>query len=269
MITDTVVSGNTAGGGGGGAFVPANLLVGSSRFSDNHALGGGGGGLLVGGRLSLQSSTVDGNTAGDAGGGVFNFQVADTLILQSTITGNTSAAPGGGIIVVGGIELRYATIVANSAPIASNLFYNQDRQIVLFGSVIATPGDGPNCFLVNVPITSYNFSDDGSCQLADPTDSASGGDPRLGSLQNNGGVTPTLLPAIDSPLIDRIPADELAEVCGGEDQRGVLRPVGAGCDIGSVERGAESPLSEPPSTASEMSPPSPTVNPATRPQFAG
>lgn len=269
MITSTVVSGNTAGGGGGGAFVPAPLTVGMSRFSDNHALGGGGGGLLVGGRLSVQDSTVDGNTAGDAGGGIFNLQVADTLILQSTVTGNTSIAPGGGIIVAGGIELRHATIVANRAPVASNLFYNQDRPVVMFGSVIAAPRNGSNCFFVNTPVTSYNFSDDDSCQLADPTDSTSAGTPMLGPLQDNGGATPTLLPAIDSPLIDRIPVDEAAEICGGDDQRGVLRPVGPACDIGSVELDADPPFSEPPATTAGPDTAPLGANTPTRPQFAG
>ncbi len=58
--------------------------------------------------------------------------------------------------------------------------------------------------------------------------------PKLASLANNGGATPTLLPAADSPAIDAGADDDCAET----DQRGISRPQGAGCDIGAVERAA-------------------------------
>ena len=56
-------------------------------------------------------------------------------------------------------------------------------------------------------------------------------DPMLGSLQDNGGFTKTHLPAPGSPAID---AGDPGN-CSGVDQRGVARPQGARCDIGSVE----------------------------------
>ncbi len=60
--------------------------------------------------------------------------------------------------------------------------------------------------------------------------------PLLGPLQNNGGATPTFLPGIGSPAIDS--GADIVCIAGpadGHDQRGVPRPQGAHCDIGSVE----------------------------------
>ncbi|MCB0115086.1 MAG: hypothetical protein KDD84_13385, partial [Caldilineaceae bacterium] len=61
-------------------------------------------------------------------------------------------------------------------------------------------------------------------------------DAKLGPLADNGGDTPTHLPADDSPALDQIPAG--VNRCGesiNSDQRGVTRPQGTGCDIGAVE----------------------------------
>ncbi len=58
-----------------------------------------------------------------------------------------------------------------------------------------------------------------------------GVDPLLGPFQLNGGPTSTYLPDALSPAID-----SGAPTCGAVDQRGVARPVGAGCDRGAVER---------------------------------
>lgn len=56
-------------------------------------------------------------------------------------------------------------------------------------------------------------------------------DPKLGPLAYNGGATPTMLPAMDSPAVDT-GADD---VCAETDQRGISRPQGARCDIGAAE----------------------------------
>ncbi len=56
-------------------------------------------------------------------------------------------------------------------------------------------------------------------------------DPMLAPLADNGGATPTLLPAADSPAIDAGNDED----CPETDQRGVSRPQGSGCDIGAVE----------------------------------
>ncbi len=59
-----------------------------------------------------------------------------------------------------------------------------------------------------------------------------------------GGPSLTMHPLQDSPALDRGSlVDCLASEIGGVDQRGVDRPVGAGCDVGAVEF-VESPISD-------------------------
>ncbi len=61
-------------------------------------------------------------------------------------------------------------------------------------------------------------------------------DPNLGSLADNGGLTPTHLPALGSPAIDA--ATALAD-SPDTDQRGYLRLFGAAPDLGAVEVGSQ------------------------------
>jgi hypothetical protein len=60
----------------------------------------------------------------------------------------------------------------------------------------------------------------------------------LGALQDNGGMTETHALGKDSIALDAIP-EGMCEV--GEDQRGVTRPQGDGCDIGAFELEVEGP----------------------------
>jgi hypothetical protein len=58
-------------------------------------------------------------------------------------------------------------------------------------------------------------------------------DPKIGRLATNGGTTKTHALMLGSPAIDAASDGE----CPASDQRGVTRPQGAHCDIGSYERG--------------------------------
>jgi hypothetical protein len=57
-------------------------------------------------------------------------------------------------------------------------------------------------------------------------------DPRLGPLADNGGPTRTHALLLGSPAVDAASTPD----CPTTDQRGVSRPQGAACDIGSYER---------------------------------
>jgi hypothetical protein len=88
----------------------------------------------------------------------------------------------------------------------------------------------------NISSLGHNLTDDTSCGLTEPSDLVVA-DAMLGPLQDNGGPTEThdLLPGgtttPGSPAIDA--GDNAA--CPTTDQRGVVRPQGAACDIGAVE----------------------------------
>jgi hypothetical protein len=81
----------------------------------------------------------------------------------------------------------------------------------------------------------YNHATDGSCGLTGLGDTQNGGDPLLGAVADNGGLTPTRLPGPGSPLIDAIDLGGCGDPSPATDQRGIARPQGAGCDIGAVE----------------------------------
>ncbi len=74
-----------------------------------------------------------------------------------------------------------------------------------------------------------------TCSLTEPTDKPST-DPKLEPLADNGGPTQTHALAADSPALYAIPVGENG--CGTDiitDQRGEVRPFGAGCEIGAFE----------------------------------
>ena len=121
-----------------------------------------------------------------------------------------------------------------------------DAQIIVegetsfFGTVVARPLAGAvNCDVLPPPTSNgYNFSDDATCGFTGTGDRQSAGDPMVGPLADNGGPTPTRLPLTGSPLLDFIPlaacqSDGAAGIT--TDQRSLVRPSGAGCEIGSVE----------------------------------
>ena len=85
-----------------------------------------------------------------------------------------------------------------------------------------------------MPGSLTSLASDGSCLFA-ATGGFDSADPELDLLADNGGATLTHLPSVTSLAVDNA---SLA-FCPTEDQRGTLRPDGAGgpgdCDIGAVE----------------------------------
>jgi hypothetical protein len=238
----------------GGAIRAINLTLIDSTVTGNSAFTSGGG-VQAGGSVTILNSTITGNEAGDFGngGGVYNLGT-ETLIVNSTITGNHAdgqGGQGGGVFSSGEVTVVYSDIVGNSAPTAANIGgFEEESSLASYATVVANPlGGGDNC--ENIPATSdgYNYEQGGStCGFgAAPGDVTNGSDPQLGALAANGGPTETLLPATTSPLVDAIPvaACSAGPATGiSTDQRGVVRPQGDGCDIGSVELTEEVPADQ-------------------------
>lgn len=150
-ITDTIVTGNTAGQNGGGGVnmlggAPLSLIgaiitdnqarsptVGPVSTTNNSFDGGGvrsdgnvvavgtlisgntsttyGGGIFTNAHVQLTGSTVSANTAGLVAGGLFAFGVTAD---KSTISGNRSLASGGGAVAQQ-VEMLNSTVSGNSA----------------------------------------------------------------------------------------------------------------------------------------------------------
>ncbi|HEX8567524.1 MAG TPA: carboxypeptidase-like regulatory domain-containing protein [Pyrinomonadaceae bacterium] len=218
-LTNSSVSGNFSPAGGGA--------------------GGVGGGIYSTGTLTVANSTVSGNNAelcngcGTSGGGIYNDGGTASLT-NSTISGNT-ARYGGGIYNTGTLTITSSTITANTAQGAvgpgsgGGIFNSASGSLILTNTIVAgnlvINSSSPDIAGGVSPTSSFNLI---------------GGDPKLGSLADNGGPTQThaLLPG--SPAID-------AGINSGAatDQRGFARRVdlpstpnaagGDGTDIGAYE----------------------------------
>jgi predicted outer membrane repeat protein len=212
-VTNSAVSGNSAGGSGGGILSEGALTVTNSTFHRNSA-GGSGGGIwgavmtvtdssfsgnsaLHGGGIAtfrfstVADSTFSGNGASE-GGGVFN-DLGTLYVLNSTFAGNL-ASEGGGIenFDNGTLHVTDSTLSSNFAHgggIDSNGLATLRNTILAGSSCLALP-----------PITNNggNLTDDGSCGVTQvPTASL-----KLGTLASNGGPTQTIALLPGSVAID-------------------------------------------------------------------
>lgn len=235
---NVVATGSTISGNGvdsecddGGILTDDDVSVIRSTVSSNEGSG------VVGGDVTLDASTISGNTdlgAWSNGGAL--------LVTNSTITGNASVGLVGHDIVV-----RHGTISGNSLNIESWDPLDtlpMPPTLRLFATVVIDPTGGSNCLEETVVDDGHNFIDDASCGSI-PANAA---DPQLAALGSNGGPTQTRLPAATSPLVNAIPLVD-CDATVTTDQRGLPRPGGTGCDIGSVELQPAPPPASPTSPA--------------------
>jgi hypothetical protein len=245
-VNNSTISGNTANGGDFGAFGGgiegslAPITVVDSTVSGNRAVGdagqfASGGGISTYLTLHVENSTISGNAAiggsgaGAAGGGVsirFGVNSSGFSIFSSTITGNTAQGGSGETGSGGGVA------TGQSGPYDLRGGF---RDTIISGNSADT---GPEVFGA-VALDSYNvlgFGGDAGVVgfTPDATDIVPGVglSQIIGPLKNNGGPTATHALVSGSPAIDAAPADS---TCPAADQRGVTRPQGNACDIGSFE----------------------------------
>jgi hypothetical protein len=123
-LTNTTVSGNSAETDGGGIFnYSGTVMLTSSAVSENTAFYGGGIYLFDSGTLTLTDSAVLDNSATAAGGGIHNhtwdpFSNGNIVTLtNSIVSGNTAVTEGGGInvAIAGALTLIDSAVLNNSA----------------------------------------------------------------------------------------------------------------------------------------------------------
>jgi hypothetical protein len=247
----TVVTGNTmttdAGDfwqGGGGIYngEGATLHLIDSSVADNTAQWSGGGIYSFFGTTTvIERSTISGNVSNDVGGGIRSL--GNATILNSTISGNESTGWYGGAMFVtdGVVDVLSSTIADNvspgGAPAAVFVGTFGDTSATLnIGSSIVADNTTEGCFLAPFgagPVAINSLGDnvftDGTCfpGAGDQVVADAG----IGDLADNGGPTLTHALVAGSPALDV--AD--AGTCPATDQRGIARPQGAGCDVGSFE----------------------------------
>jgi hypothetical protein len=241
LLTDVTFDGNSADTGGavynyalnGGVASP---IFHSATFHNNKANSTSpspyGGGLFVlsegansFARVQILNSTFASNQA-TFGGAIFNGTLSDgdvdIYVLSSTISGNS--ADVGGALYDGGDDEHDHVSLSN---------------VILWGDTASSDASTAEVKNHKMTLSIASTVIAGGC----PVDADSGcinlvaGSPNLGSLQANGGFTQTMLPGAGSSAIDA--GDDT--LCPSPDQRGMPRPQGKRCDIGSVETAAVMP----------------------------
>jgi hypothetical protein len=235
LLTDVMFEGNSADTGGG-------------MYS--HALAGGAADPI------FHSVTFDNNRVNTAspspyGGGLFVLSegansIARPQILNSTFTANQATFGGAifhGTLSDGDVDAHIlsTTISGNSAAIGGALYNGGDDEhdiVGLTNDILWGDTASSNASTAEVKNSHMNLMISSSIvETGCPKDVDTGcmdlvsGSPNLGPLQANGGFTQTMLPGSGSSAIDA--GDDT--LCPSPDQRGMARPQGPHCDIGSVE----------------------------------
>jgi CSLREA domain-containing protein len=249
--TATVASTRIADGGGAGIHNTGRMTLSLSTVAHNT-----GGGIVNrdGGTFTVSKSTIVGNSA-DNGGGILNtaastHRPASITLRNSTVSGNSASSFGGGIINASGlanarVNLINTTVTNNSALEGNGGGIRQSSgELSLINSLVAknrAPGSPDVRIESGSVLARFNLIGDGAGSGITNTDGNQVGnvppngspiDPKLGPLADNGGPTLTHALLLGSPAIDAASSAD----CPAKDQRGVPRPQGAACDIGSYER---------------------------------
>lgn len=250
----------------------ASPLIRQASFSGNSAAMGGaiysegwGNGANA---MEIRQSLFTGNSASADAGALYHLvhNTANALRIEDvTFTGNRAGRHGGalyyrtvGTSFTGSSLVRFTTFAGNQAGTSQangrgHTLYNDAawptgyaNPVALVSSILwnATGTTGPEIYNKdgNNPLVSLDYSilrtvstaglPLGAIDIDDRGTNLFDQDPLLASLHNNGGATPSLLPAAGSPAVDAVPS----YYCNGLiDQRGQVRPQGAGCDMGAVE----------------------------------
>ncbi len=269
VLTNSLITGNTNNSGqGGGIYLNNGLIMSNSIVSENTANDGDAGGILANGTSSIRNSTISGNRAlGDTGtrdhdgGGLY---IAGALTLSnSTISGNSSSGHGGGIYAYDSVPLfiNNTTIASNQANSDSGGLtagqggglYVDVSQVVIGNSIIADNADSgvaPDCFFdatgnghltIAGPTLIETVND--ACDLAGTTALVLTSDPLFataGLADNNGPSVgyPSATTTLQTiSLQDASPALNAGDTstCQTTDARGILRPQGSACELGSLE----------------------------------
>ncbi len=215
VIEDSTFENNTAPLVAGPILFQANLTVPATirrtTISGNIADDWCGGIRLLSTTATIESSTISGNVATTGNGGGLYLYASSITLKNSTVVNNTAGANSGNIFLY---DVGTSLTIENSIVANGSAAYNPDIEDV--GTIMA------NYSLVEVPPPSMTGANN-----------ITGTDPQLGSLQDNGGTTKTLLPSGTSPAINA--GDPSFAAPPSTDQRGYARVADTTIDMGAVE----------------------------------
>jgi len=224
-ITNVILRDNSATYLGGAIYNDGTVsgtsspLIQGTSFSNNAAQNGGAIANRGGGGTSsptIRNTTFYANVA-QLGGAIVNSGQngghASPVLRYVTFNANRATAGAGGAI------FNLGNPSGDAAPNISGAIF--------WGDTATTP---PNEMATQSPTTpSIEYSITPECPGG--AVGCFNADPLLDPLRDNGGFAPSMRPQIGSPAIEAGNAVN----CPAFDQRGILRPQGAQCDIGAVE----------------------------------
>jgi large repetitive protein len=206
-LRDSYLISNQAANGGGLSTAAGQVTIERTAVRSNISSNAGGG-LSAGGNAHISNSTFSNNRAFQ-GGGLY-LATATTTILNATFNENVAD--------LGGAIYRQAAAGATV------------KNSILAGSLATTGSPSLNCDGPALTSEGRNIISDNTCV---PNPSA------VGDLH---GTNPFLGVWLGSPIRAYIPQPGSPAVdygldCPPVDQRGYPRPLGAACDVGSIELG--------------------------------
>ena len=237
VLRNLTFSGNRADHGGaicnnGSYSGNSHPIIEDATFRGNLAVIGGGA-MFNNGRSGNSSPHLLNLTffqnAADFGGAVFNYAQSgksSPTIESATFSGTTALTFGGAI--------ANTSLAGESKPVIlhSIVWGNAAPENPSIGNSPAYPDTTTHPDIIFSVIEGSG----GSGASWDPNIGHNGGgnidaDPMLGPLQDNGGFNQTMAPSLEGPAFD----SGYPRYCATQDQRGVPRPQGPSCDLGSVE----------------------------------
>jgi hypothetical protein len=236
-MTRSVVTANDGQESVGGLLNVGTATIDRSSISDSRdGVGIQNGWLGTPGSLTLSNSTVSGNHVMPEGGAGIRNETGDVTIVASTIANNSAGNESpGGILNAGTMTITRSTITGNGGDALSGV---SPGRMTITASILSD-----NLFDNQPSNCGARFTSGGDNLLgSDCADSAVASDvvsdaPNLKPLASAGGPTKTMVPRPASPAVDAIPVGAApCPATGTTDQRGLARPRGTGCEIGSVER---------------------------------
>jgi fibronectin-binding autotransporter adhesin len=250
-------------GRGGGVYTTlGTTTIQTSSFTNNQAPSGGGI-FVTEGTVTIEGSTLAENFAKKMttlgvllspepsafpkqGGGIFHDS-GDLTLINSTISTNQAEDDGGGIFARSGtLDIAFTTLTGNTADALSSggdgggVYIDTTSVVNLKNSIIASNTDksgGANDCSGTLTTYGNNLVEDvAGCTIGGTGTNITGVDPLLGALMDNGGSTQTHALILNSPAIDKVSdCSDLDLIAIDVDQRGLIRPEGAACDLGAFE----------------------------------
>jgi hypothetical protein len=229
-ISNGVLTGSGIGGGilNAGTLNISECRLDGNQSGPNNSFGGGAIRNTGNAELYVERSTFDHNVS-HRGAAIFNS--GDATLVNSTFSANTT--DNGASVREGAIQNRgtltavHITVTGNGSGGTAGGLFAFESDTILINSIFAG-NNGNDCVLSGGTFNSVGLlKQTGSCP------SQLSGDPRLGALADNGGVTATHALLAGSAAIGA--GDD--EFCADTDQRSVERADPLRCDAGAFEFG--------------------------------